>query len=227
MMIMMNNNNYEEKENEDDGRRGVDIDVDAHTSTDNNKHLHTIINNNPPYCFDATTTTRRTILVASAFLPVPLLVGRRSILPSMMIASAAADESVCLNNIEVHKRAAQCQASGLGIIDIEKGTGLQPQVGQTVAVHYTGWLDGFGESRLGEGESEKLFDSSYDRRTPLTFAIGTGTVIKGWDEAVLSMKVGGKRRIIVPPELGYGDKPKGPIPGGSTLYFDVELMKVL
>ena len=77
------------------------------------------------------------------------------------------------------------------------------------------------------GESEKLFDSSYDRRAPLTFAVGTGKVIKGWDEAVLSMKVGGKRRIIVPPELGYGANPKGPIPGGSTLYFDVELLKVL
>ena len=96
-----------------------------------------------------------------------------------------------------------------------------------VAVHYTGWLDGFGESRLGEGDSEKLFDSSYDRRAPLTFEVGTGKVIKGWDEAVLGMKVGGKRRIVVPPELGYGDKPKGPIPGGSTLYFDVELLKVL
>jgi len=165
----------------------------------------------------AATATRRTIL--ASILSVPLIGSRVSI--------AGADESTCLDNIEVHKRAAQCQASGLGIIDVEKGTGLQPQAGQTVAVHYTGWLDGFGESRLGEGESEKLFDSSYDKRAPLTFEIGTGKVIKGWDEAVLSMKVGGKRRIVVPPELGYGDKPKGPIPGGSTLYFDVELIKVL
>lgn len=165
----------------------------------------------------AATATRRTIL--ASVLSVPLIGSR--------VAIASADESTCLDNIEVHKRAAQCQASGLGIIDVEKGTGLQPQAGQTVAVHYTGWLDGFGESRLGEGESEKLFDSSYDKRAPLTFEIGTGKVIKGWDEAVLSMKVGGKRRIVVPPELGYGDKPKGPIPGGSTLYFDVELLKVL
>jgi len=165
----------------------------------------------------AVTATRRTILSSVLYVP---LIGCR-------VPSAIADESTCLNNIEVHKRAAQCQASGLGIIDVEKGTGLQPKAGQTVAVHYTGWLDGFGESRLGEGDSEKLFDSSYDRRAPLTFEIGTGKVIKGWDEAVLSMKVGGKRRIVVPPELGYGDKPKGPIPGGSTLYFDVELIKVL
>jgi len=165
----------------------------------------------------AATATRRTIL--ASVLSVPLIGSRAP--------SASADESNCLDNIEVHKRAAQCQASGLGIIDVEKGTGLRPQAGQTVAVHYTGWLDGFGESRLGEGESEKLFDSSYDRRAPLTFEIGTGKVIKGWDEAVLSMNVGGKRRIVVPPELGYGDKPMGPIPGGSTLYFDVELLKVL
>jgi len=224
-MMTMLNNNYEEEEQEGGRRRGVD--GETHTSTNNNKYLHKFNNSNLPYFGAATTATRRTILVASAFLSVPLLVGSTCTAVPSMIANAAADESVCLNNIEVHKRAAQCQASGLGIIDVEKGTGLQPQVGQTVAVHYTGWLDGFGESRLGEGESEKLFDSSYDRRAPLTFEIGTGTVIKGWDEAVLSMKVGGKRRIIVPPELGYGDKPKGPIPGGSTLYFDVELLKVL
>jgi len=143
------------------------------------------------------------------------------------LPSASADESTCLENVEARRSAAKCQASGLGIIEVVEGKGLQPQAGQTVAVHYTGWLDGFGESRLGDGESEKLFDSSYDRRAPLTFAVGTGKVIKGWDEAVLSMKVGGKRRIIVPPELGYGANPKGPIPGGSTLYFDVELLKVL
>ena len=187
------------------------------------------------------TATRRAVL--STVLSVPLIGSRPP--------SASADVSTCLENTEVHLRAAKCQASGLGIIEVVEGTGLQPQAGQTVcfpatpcplaalamcephvcvcqvAVHYTGWLDGFGESRLGDGESEKLFDSSYDRRAPLTFAVGTGKVIKGWDEAVLSMKVGGKRRIIVPPELGYGTNPKGPIPGGSTLYFDVELLKVL
>ena len=166
----------------------------------------------------AIAATRRTVI--ASVLSVPITIGS-------MVPSASADMSACLDNVEVHKCAAECMESGLGIIDVQKGTGLQPQAGQTVAVHYTGWLDGFGESRLGVGESEKLFDSSYDRRAPLTFEVGTGKVIKGWDEAVLSMKVGGKRRIVVPPELGYGDKPKGPIPAGSTLYFDVELLKVL
>ena len=156
--------------------------------------------------------TRRTVL--AAVLSVPPLIGSS--------CASAADESTCLENIEVHVRAAECQPSGLGIIEVVKGTGLQPQAGETVAVHYNGWLDGFGDS-------EKLFDSTYDRRSPLTFAVGTGTVTKGFDEAVLSMKVGGKRRIIVPPELGYGENTKDPTstPGDSTLYFDVELVKVL
>jgi len=110
--------------------------------------------------------------------------------------------------------------SGLKYIEVKEGTGLVPLAGQTVKVHYTGWLDGF--------ESEKKFDSSYDRRKPLTFAVGTGRVIKGWDEALLSMAVGGKRRLIIPPELGYGSRGAGGIiPGGATLYFDVELLQVL
>ena len=70
------------------------------------------------------------------------------------------------------------------------------------------------------------FDASYDRRAPLEFAVGTGRVIKGWDEALLTMKVGGKRRVIIPPELGYGSKGIGPIPGGATLYFEMNLMAV-
>jgi peptidylprolyl isomerase len=140
----------------------------------------------------APTATRRTVLASALSAP---LIGRTP--------SASADVSTCLSNVENHKRAADCQESGLGIIDVEKGTGLQPRAGQTVVVQYNGWLDGFGESRLGEGESEKLFDSSYAREEEgFTFEVGTGKVIKGWDEAVLSMKVGGKRRIVVPPEMG-------------------------
>ncbi len=118
--------------------------------------------------------------------------------------------------------------SGLQVIDVEEGAGATPQAGQNVSVHYTGWLDGFGESRLGDGDSVKKFDSSYDRRKPLTFAVGTGRVIKGWDEALLSMKVGGKRRVIIPPELGYGERGAGGIiPPGATLYFDMELLSIL
>ncbi|CAE8607923.1 unnamed protein product, partial [Polarella glacialis] len=83
---------------------------------------------------------------------------------------------------------------------------------------YTGWLDDF--------EGEKKFDSSRDRRKPLEFAVGTGRVIKAWDEALLQMKVGERRLIVCPAKIGYGAKQVGPIPPGSTLYFDVELKSV-
>lgn len=108
-------------------------------------------------------------------------------------------------------------ASGLEYEDIEVGEGSEPQVGQTVVVHYTGWLtDG------------KKFDSSVDRGDPFRFSIGIGQVIKGWDEGVLSMKPGGKRRLTIPAELGYGVRGAGGvIPPNATLIFDVELLEVL
>ena len=112
----------------------------------------------------------------------------------------------------------QKTGSGLQYLDLKEGTGATPEPGQTVQVHYNGWLDGF--------DSPKKFDSSYDRNRPVSFAVGTGKVIKGWDEALLTMKVGGKRRVIIPPELGYGSKGIGPIPGGATLYFEMNLMAV-
>mmetsp|Transcript_10971 Transcript_10971/g.32746 ORF Transcript_10971/g.32746 Transcript_10971/m.32746 type:complete len:168 (+) Transcript_10971:254-757(+) len=109
-------------------------------------------------------------------------------------------------------------ASGLQVQDLEAGAGAEPLPGQTVKVHYTGWLEGFGDDG-------KKFDSSYDRGKPLAFAVGTGRVIKGWDEALLSMKIGGKRRVIIPAELGYGAKGAGGIiPGGATLYFEMNLL---
>lgn len=105
--------------------------------------------------------------------------------------------------------------SGLRYIDHVVGTGPSPQSGQTVTVHYTGTLtDG------------SKFDSSVDRGTPFEFTIGIGRVIKGWDEGVMSMKVGGKRRLIIPPQLGYGSRNAGPIPPNSTLIFEVELLSV-
>ena len=106
-------------------------------------------------------------------------------------------------------------ASGLQFIDIKVGTGNSPQKGQTVTVHYTGWL--------ADGTK---FDSSVDHGQPLSFVIGTGQVIKGWDEGVASMKVGGKRRLIIPPELGYGASGRPPIPGNAQLIFDVELLEI-
>ena len=110
--------------------------------------------------------------------------------------------------------------SGLKYYDIEVGTGEVPKPGDFVRVHYTGWLDGFG--------SEKKFDSSYDRRSPLGFPVGMRKVIAGWDEGILSgMKVGGKRNLIIPPELGYGSRGAGGvIPPNATLYFSVELVGI-
>ncbi|HEY9810492.1 MAG TPA: FKBP-type peptidyl-prolyl cis-trans isomerase [Halomicronema sp.] len=106
--------------------------------------------------------------------------------------------------------------SGLKYIDVEQGTGAEPKAGQTVTVHYTGTL-----------EDGTKFDSSRDRGQPFSFKIGVGQVIKGWDEGVLSMRVGGKRELIIPAELGYGSRGAGGvIPPNATLKFDVELLRV-
>lgn len=106
--------------------------------------------------------------------------------------------------------------SGLKYNDDQVGGGASPQKGQRVSVHYTGWLtDG------------TKFDSSRDRGQPFQFTIGHGEVIKGWDEGVASMKVGGKRKLTIPPELGYGARGAGGvIPPNATLVFDVELLDV-
>lgn len=107
-------------------------------------------------------------------------------------------------------------ASGLKYTDLTVGTGATPQKGQTVTVHYTGTL-----------ENGKKFDSSVDRGIPADFRIGVGSVIKGWDEGLMTMKVGGKRRLVIPSNLGYGPAGRPPdIPGNSTLIFDVELLGV-
>ncbi|MFN0122194.1 MAG: FKBP-type peptidyl-prolyl cis-trans isomerase [Blastocatellia bacterium] len=105
--------------------------------------------------------------------------------------------------------------SGLKYIDIVVGTGPSPTPGETTVVHYTGTLtDG------------TKFDSSVDRGQPFSFPIGMGRVIKGWDEGVMSMKVGGKRKLTIPPQLGYGARANGPIPANATLIFEVELLGV-
>lgn len=111
-------------------------------------------------------------------------------------------------------------ASGLEYTDTVAGTGASPKTGQTCVMHYTGWL-------RENGAKGRKFDSSHDRGQPFEFPIGTGRVIKGWDEGVASMKIGGKRTLIIPPDLGYGQRGAGGvIPPGATLIFDVELLDV-
>lgn len=118
------------------------------------------------------------------------------------------------NNMSMPGRTRMTE-SGLEYVDEVEGTGDSPKKGQTVTVHYTGTLtDG------------TKFDSSRDRGQPFEFKIGVGQVIKGWDEGVGTMKVGGRRQLTIPPGLGYGSRGIGPIPPNSTLLFDVELLKV-
>jgi hypothetical protein len=106
--------------------------------------------------------------------------------------------------------------SGLQIIDVEVGGGAEVQAGQTAVVHYTGWL--------ADGQK---FDSSVDRGQPFSFPLGAGRVIPGWDEGVAGMKVGGTRRLIIPPDLAYGPQGRPPvIPPNAELTFDVELLEI-
>jgi len=124
--------------------------------------------------------------------------------------------SIAADNKETKKMAEQTMTteSGLKYLDMTVGTGRLAELGDTASVHYTGWLaDG------------KKFDSSVDRKEPFSFRLGAGQVIKGWDEGVMGMKIGGKRKLTIPPQLGYGARGAGGvIPPNATLTFDVELL---
>ena len=110
--------------------------------------------------------------------------------------------------------------SGLQYDDTTAGTGATARAGQDVQVHYTGWL-------FKDGEKGTKFDSSKDRGEPFEFELDGGMVIKGWDEGVQGMKVGGKRKLVIPPELGYGTRGAGGvIPPNATLIFNVELLDI-
>ncbi|CAM9489313.1 unnamed protein product [Sphacelaria rigidula] len=110
--------------------------------------------------------------------------------------------------------------SGLKYVVTKAGTGAKPNAGDFVKAHYTGWLNGFDDEGV-------IFDSSRDRGKPFSFRVGKGQVIKAWDEALINMKIGERRRLTVPPELGYGSRGAGRvIPPDATLYFDVELLGV-
>lgn len=113
--------------------------------------------------------------------------------------------------------------ANLETTDLKPGTGAEVAAGQTAVVHYTGWLfaDGAPDNK------GRKFDSSRDRGDPFAFRVGGGQVIRGWDQGVAGMKVGGERRLVIPPELGYGSRGAGGvIPGGATLVFDVELVAI-
>lgn len=149
----------------------------------------------------------------SARLAVDLEDGTSSQVASVVVVDEAElNQQAALADALV-EAAPAANLTSLVIDEIEVGTGETVQEGDTVSVHYVG--------RLQNGQE---FDNSYNRGTPFTFTIGEGKVIKGWDQGVVGMKVGGKRVLIIPASLAYGDKGAGPIPGGATLVFAIELL---
>jgi FKBP-type peptidyl-prolyl cis-trans isomerases 1 len=137
-----------------------------------------------------------------------------ALLLSLSSGSIAADNQQIKKETKNMAEQTVTTESGLTYLDMTAGTGRLAELGDTASVHYTGWLaDG------------KKFDSSVDRKEPFSFRLGAGQVIKGWDEGVMGMKIGGKRKLTIPPQLGYGARGAGGvIPPNATLTFDVELL---
>ena len=131
------------------------------------------------------------------------------------LSAPAANQTQTMTDTASSTETSTAGATQLGIQDVTVGTGLTAEVGDTVTVNYVGTLtDG------------TVFDSSVARNSPFTFTLGAGQVIPGWDQGLIGMQAGGKRVLTIPPSLGYGSQTYGPIPGGSTLIFQVELLKV-
>ena len=149
----------------------------------------------------------RALSVTAALAALGLMAALAGFLPSTPAAAQAVGKTMTTS-------------SGLQIIDSKMGSGATPKTGQICVMHYTGWL-------YQNGAKGKKFDSSVDRGEPFEFPIGRHQVIAGWDEGVATMKVGGKRTLIISPELGYGARGAGGvIPPNATLIFDVELLDV-
>jgi FKBP-type peptidyl-prolyl cis-trans isomerase len=143
--------------------------------------------------------------------------GSTVVLLALMLSACGGSEAgggAAVGDFKVDSAALTKTASGLQYQDVTPGSGAEARDGQVAVVHYTGWLtDG------------TKFDSSRDRGEPFSFPIGAGQVIPGWDEGVAGMKVGGRRKLVIPANLGYGDMGAPPvIPPGATLVFDVELL---
>lgn len=143
------------------------------------------------------------------------------LLTAGVVSTAAAQAGTASTPTPVSKLSANSE--DLQKIDIKQGDGAEAVTGKVVIVHYSGWLY---DPAAPEGKGKK-FDSSLDRKVPFGFFLGEGKVIKGWDQGVVGMKAGGKRRLIIPPQLGYGERGAGGvIPPNATLIFDVELLEV-
>jgi FKBP-type peptidyl-prolyl cis-trans isomerase len=153
----------------------------------------------------------RWLLAAAAIVPVSFAI--------LSAGSRAASPAPAQAQKEEKEKMWTKTDSGLQYRDVKEGTGPEAAKGQTAQVHYTGWL------WVNDAKGKK-FDSSKDRGQPFDFPLGAGRVIKGWDEGVAGMKAGGKRELIIPPQLGYGSRGAGGvIPPNATLFFEVELLK--
>lgn len=146
-------------------------------------------------------------------MKIPMIPSRFSVLVVTLVTVVCVGCAIAADNKE---EKVITTPSGLKYVDLKEGTGPAAKKGDTVEVHYTGWL-----------KDGKKFDSSLDRGQPFSFPLGAGRVIKGWDEGVAGMKVGGKRKLIIPPDLAYGARGAGGvIPPNAELTFEVELLKI-